>query len=211
MRTSIKNLFAATLTVVTLSTSAFAAAGDNGKNVTVLSEVKNINKIVANGNVEIILIQSPTESVKVYDSYYAKNALVQRENGTLRISSFQKETLTVAVYVSNISTIEANGNASIKTVGKVNFLSLDVKLTDQATANINATTLALYTSVTNNARLTLSGSADEHYAVLGSQAKLNMDQFNSSSTSLNAFNPVIAKVVVKIPATLPIDDFDFSK
>jgi hypothetical protein len=211
MTTSIKNLFAAALILVTISTSAFAASMDTQKNVTVLSEVKNINKIVANGNVEVILVQAPTESVKVYDSYYAKNALVQEENGVLRISSFQKETLTVVVYIRNITAIEANDNAVVKTNGKINLLSLEVNLRDNAVANINTTTIDLYSAVNDNAVLKLSGSADEHYAVLGSKAKLSMDQFNANSSSLNAMNPIIAKVETKKAATLPTDDYDFSK
>lgn len=215
MKTVIKNLLtAAALAIVTLSTSAFAATSDHGKGLTVLNEVKNINKIVATGNVEVIIIQAPTESVKVYDSYYAKNALVQEENGVLRISSFQKNMLTVAVYVRNLSNIEANENAVVRTLGKVNFLSLDVNLKNNATAAIDATTLSLYTSVSDNAKLKLSGATDEHYAVLGVQAKLNMEQFNAGNSSLLAANPVkpvVAKVTVKKAEALPTDDYEYSK
>ncbi len=197
MKTSIKNLFAATLTVITLTTSAFAATDVNDKNVTILNQVKNINKLVVNGNVEVILVQSATESVKVYDTYYSKNALVQQENGVLRISSFQKEKLTVTVYVRNLSTIEANNNSSVKTFGKVSFLTLDVILKDNATADINAKTLELSTTIKDNASLNLSGTSDEYYAVLGSQAKLSMDKFNAVCGSVNSLNPIIAKVTVK--------------
>ncbi len=211
MKNSIKNLFAATLTLVVLSTSAFAATDVKDKNVTVLNQVKNINKIVVNGNVEVILVQAPTESVKVYDSYYSKNALVQQQNGELRISSFQKETLTVAVYVRDLSSIEAANNASIKTYGKVNFLSLSVTLKDNATADLNTNTLNLFTEVKDNANLKLSGETADYYAVLGKQAKINMDLFKADTTSVhNTVTPVVAKAVVKkeklsdLPAS---DDF----
>ena len=86
MKFSIKNLFATALTLVVLTGSAFASTTNPSNNVTVLSQVKNIHKIVVSGNVEVLLIQAPVESVKVYDSYYAKNALVQQQNGELRIS-----------------------------------------------------------------------------------------------------------------------------
>lgn len=214
MTTSIKNLFAAALTVITLSTSAFAATDVKEKNVTVLTQVKNINKIVVSGNVEVILVQAPTESVKVYDSYYSKNALVQQEDGILRISSFQKETLTVAVYVRNLSTIEANNDVKIKTQGKINFLALSVVLKDNATAQINANTVALYTDVNHNASLTLSGSSTDYHAVLGTTAKLNMDGFNADCSTIKASNPVIAKAKVKAKTNvLPVDDdfVDISK
>lgn len=212
MKTSIKTLFAATLALVVLSSSAFASpeVKDNN-NVTVLSQVKNISKIEVKGNVEVILVQAPTESVKVYDSYYSKNALVQQQDGVLRISSFQKETLTVAVYVRNLTAIDAEDNASIRTYGKVNFLSLNIDLRGKATADINASTVNLYTSVKDSANLKLSGNTSEHYAVLGTKAKMSMDQFAADSTSVNTVAPIIAKAVPAretLENIVIADDFD---
>jgi len=200
MKTSIKTLFATALTLVVLTGSAFASTDVKSNNVTVLNQVKNINKIEVNGNVEVILVQAATESVKVYDSYYSKNALVQEKNGVLRISSFQKEKLTVAVYVRELSSIDAADNASVKTFGKVGFVALTINLKDQATANINANTISLTTSVKDNAVLKLSGTTTDHYAVLGSQAKMSMEQFAAENTSVKTIAPVYAKVTtVKAP------------
>ena len=200
MKTSIKTLFATALTLVVLIGSAFASTDVKSNNVTVLNQVKNINKIEVNGNVEVILVQAATESVKVYDSYYSKNALVQEKNGVLRISSFQKEKLTVAVYVRELSSIDVADNASVKTFGKVGFVALTINLKDQATANINANTISLTTSVKDNAVLKLSGTTTDHYAVLGSQAKMSMEQFAAQNTSVKTIAPVYAKVTtVKAP------------
>ncbi len=199
MKTSIKTLFAAALTLVVLTSSAFASTDVKENNVTVLATVKNISKIEVKGNVEVILVQAPVESVKVYDNYYAKNALVQQEDGVLRISSFQKETLTVAVYVRELSTVEASDNAQVKTFGKVNFLSLAIKLNGNATADINASTINLYTSLKDNASLKLTGTTTEYYAVLSSQAKLNMGSFIAENSSVNATATVYAKATIKKP------------
>ncbi|KQC01502.1 GIN domain-containing protein [Pedobacter sp. Hv1] len=196
MKTSIKTLFAAVLTLVVLTSSAFASTDVKSNNVTVLNQVKNISKLEVKGNVDVILVQAPTESVKVNDSYYSKNALVQEKEGVLRISSFEKERLTVTVYVRNLSSIEAGDNATVKTFGKISFLSLDVILKDKATADINATTINLYTSIKDNAKLVLSGSTTEHYAILGSQAKMSMDQFIADNATVNTIAPVYAKVAV---------------
>lgn len=198
MKTSIKNLFAAALTLVVLTSSAFASSTVKENVVTNLTQVKNIQKIIVSGNVEVILVQAATESVKVYDSYYSKNALVQQEDGVLRISSFQKIPLTVAVYVRDLSSIEASDNANIKTVGKMKLLSLDVLLKDKATANINAATVNLYTTVNDEARLQLSGSTNDLYAVLGVQAKMNMDQFSADSTSVKAMAAKYAKTKILV-------------
>ena len=195
MKTSIKNLIASLLTTVVLTSSAFASSDEvkNVNTITVLNQVKNISKLVVSGNVEVFLIQAPIESVKVYDNYYSKNALVQQEQGVLRISSFQKETLKVAVYVNNLSSIQASDNATVKTFGKVSFLSLDVILKDKASADIEANTVSLYTSVKDSASLTLSGATEDHTAVLGSVAKMNMNHFTAASSSVSSIAlPVIA-------------------
>ncbi len=196
MKTSIKTLFAAVLTLVVLTSSAFASSDVKSNNFTVLNQVKNITKLEVKGNVDVILVQASTESVKVNDSYYSKNALVQEKDGVLRISSFEKERLTVTVYVRNLASIEAADNATVNTFGKMSFLSLDVILKDKATANIDATTINLYTSIKDNASLILSGATTEHYAILGSQAKMSMEQFTADSTTVNTIAPVYAKVNV---------------
>lgn len=193
MKTSIKTLFATALTLVVLSTSAFAATDVKNNNVTVLIQIKNITKIEVKGNVEVTLVQAPVESVKVYDSYYAKNALVQQQDGVLRISSFQKETLAVVVYVRDLSAIEASDNTQIKTYGKINFLSLDVKLNGNAIADINASTVSLTSAVKDNASLKLAGSTTDYYAVLSANAKLNMGCFVADNSSVKSAATVIAK------------------
>jgi len=197
MKTSIKNLGLTLLTTVVLTSSAFASVDEqkstNTNQITILNQVKNINKLVVAGNVEVFLIQAPTESVKVYDSYYSKNALVQEEEGVLRISSFQKETLKVAVYVNNLSSIQASDNAAVKTFGKVSFLTLDVILKDKASADITANTINLYTLVKDNASIKLSGSTEDHTALLGSVANMSMNEFAAKSSSISSIaTPIIA-------------------
>lgn len=196
MKTSIKNLFAAALSVLVLTSSAFAATVVKPKQVTVLNQVKNISKIEVRGNVEVILVQAPVESVKVYDSYYAKNALVQQQDDVLRISSFQKETLTVAVYVRNLSSIQAADNATVTTFGKVNFLSLDVVLTGKAKADLNTSTVNLTTVVKDNAILNLSGYTTDLYASMAANANLNLAQFKADCSSVNSIAPVYAKAAI---------------
>lgn len=198
MKTSIKTLIALSLTGLVLTTSAFVSKAADGQTQTVLTDVKKVNKITVSGNVELILVQSADESVKVYNDYYASNALVQQKNGELRISSFNKETLTVIVYVTNLSSVTAADNATVKTYGKFNLLNLDVTLKDKATANLNTNTVSLNANVTDEASLTLSGTTDDYNAVLGSVAKLNMTQFAAESTSIKSQNMSIAKIAAQV-------------
>ena len=198
MKTSIKTLIAVAITAVTLTSSSVIAKAADQNAVTVLSEVKKVNKINVSGNVELILVQSADESVKVNDNYFSKNALVQQKDGELRISSFNKETLTVVVYVTNLSSITASDNATVKTFGKFNTLSLDVNLKDQATATLNTNTISLYTNLTGQSSLTLTGNTTDYSAVMGSVAKVNMAQFAAESTNIQSQNVSIAKTVAPV-------------
>ncbi len=187
MNTSIKNLIAATLTVVVLAGATLTTKA-NDKPVTVLSDVKKVNKINVSGNVELILVQSDDESVKVYDNYYTKNALVQQKDGELRISSYEKQTLTVVVYVSNLSSITASDNATVKTNGKFSALALDVNLNDNAKAILNTNTISLNTNVKGNADLTLTGSTLEYSAVVNNSSKVSMNDFAAESSNIRSQN-----------------------
>ena len=193
MKTSIKTFIAAALTTVVLSTSAFAADKTTEPAVTVLSSIKTFNKIKVSGNVELILVQSPSQSVKVYDNYYSKNALVQQQNGELFISSFASQKLTVVAYVNDLAALTATDNATVSSFGKLSLLSLDVKLVNNASADLNINALNLRTNVGDSSNLTLAGTADEHTAKIESIAKVNMDKFKAATTTIAAKNTVIAK------------------
>lgn len=201
MKTSIKNLIAVTLTLVVLTGSAFTTKADNNT-VTVLTDVKKVNKINVSGNVELILVQSADESVKVYDNYYTKNALVQQKDGELRISSYEKETLTVVVYVSNLSAITASENATVRTHGKFSALGLDVNLNGNAKATLNTNTLSLNTNIKGTAALTLTGSTLDYNGTVNNLSKVNMNDFVAETSSIRSQNVVAASPVTSLPFSI---------
>lgn len=204
MNTSIKNLFAAILTVVISASTPTLVSATTAKKVTVLSEVKKFSKLNIAGNVEVILVQSANQSVQVYDNYYSKNALVQEKNGELRISSFDKETLTVVVYASQLSEITASDNAVVKTYGKFKTLSLDVILKDQAKANLNTNTVDLFAKITGQASLNLTGSTTDYNAVIGTVATMNLDKFYAENSNIQSKSVAVAKT--QSHTALPIAD-----
>ena len=171
MKTTIKNLIAAGITAtVLLGTTVAAKAAIAPAKSTVLSSIKNVNRIAISGNVELILIQDSEESVKVYNDYYANNALVQHENGTLRISSFGTEKLTVVAHVKNLSSITAADQSTIKTYGKFDLLTLNITLKDQAKAAIDVNAVSVTTDISGDAKLNLSGNTEENYTQNASAA-----------------------------------------
>ncbi len=193
MKTSIKNLFAAILTIAISTSAPVLVNATSTKKVTVVGEIKKFNKLNVAGNVEVILVQNANQSVQVYDNYYSKNALVQEKNGELRISSFDKETLTVVVYASQLNEITVSDNAVIKTSGKFSTLSLTVNLKDQSKAILNTNTVDLFANVNGQSSLTLSGKTTEYNALINSVAAINMDKFSAENSSIQSKNTVVAQ------------------
>jgi len=186
MKNSIKTLFAAALTTIILgSASVTANANENNSNYTKLTAVKNISKIKISGNVKLVLVQDAKESVEVYDNYFSKNALVQEQNGELRISSFTTAPLMVVAHVNNLSVIEASNTSSVKTAGNFNLLNLNVVLNDEASADIKTNTVNLKTNMNGTSSLALSGSTENYTAVLGSVAKVKMNDFTAVDTNVS--------------------------
>jgi len=194
MKTSIKNFITSALTLVVLTSASLVSKADNG-NVTVLNDTKKVNTISVAGNVDLILVQSADESVKVYDSYYSKNALVQHKNGELRISSYEKTPLTVVVYVTNLSELNASDNARVRTYGKFSALGLDLNLKDQAKADLNVQAINVNADIKGNADLTLSGYTSEYYGKINQQSKVNLNAFLADSLSIQSDKNAPAKHV----------------
>jgi hypothetical protein len=182
MKTSVKNLFALFTGIILFSNTAALKAAEPVNHITTLRSVKDIRKIVVSGNVNLLLVQDNRESIKVYDKYYSKNALVQQQGGTLRISSFSDRPLSIVVYVKELNAIEANNEAKVRTHGCFRLLNLDVSLKDRASADINAKTVSLFTSVKGASALKIAGTADQHAIEMGDLGNLTMDQFTASET-----------------------------
>src|SRR6476661_7504975 len=115
-------VLAIVLVVITVRPNAAKAAEISGE-VTEFKDVKHINKIQVRGNVEVFINQSTEEGVKVYDEYYKKNAMVQWEDGVLRICSYKNEKLTVLVNVTDLNAIEASGDVKIRSLNKLSSIS----------------------------------------------------------------------------------------
>src|SRR5438270_7022805 len=112
MKKSILTLAIAIVTVLGISQSTFAGNKER-EAVTVLTEIKNICKSEVHGNVELYLSDGVTDQVKVYNKYYSENALVQNQNGVLKISSYKAEKLIVWVTVNNLFNLSVYDNAQV--------------------------------------------------------------------------------------------------
>ena len=170
--------------VIIISSSKRVKAADKAAVVTELKDVKHINKIVAIGNVEVFITQGTKESLKVYDKYYSKNALVQWEAGELRIASFEKKKLTIEVTVNNLSSIEASGQAVVRTMNELSAINLDINLKDYATAQLEAKAVSINSALEGGSKLELSGESESQHLALDGAAQYEATRFTSPTRSM---------------------------
>ncbi len=147
--------------------------------VTVLEKVSKINNIEVHGNVQVYVSDGPADQVKVYNDYYAENALVQSQNGTLRISSYKAEKLVVWVTVNELKSINAYDNAEVSSFGKLAEIELNVNLFDNATANLNLDAYSADVNVNDHAKANLTGAASECNLTYAQAATVNHVNFTA--------------------------------
>lgn len=156
-----------------------AAADHSHDEITTLTTVSNINKIEVHGNVELYLSDGMTDQVKVYNKYYSENALVQSENGVLKISSYKAQKLIVWITVTNLGDLSVYDNAQVKSFGKLSALNLDVKMYDNASAQLNMDAYAVSLKLNGHAKADIEGSITEAELNYDRSASLNTTNLNS--------------------------------
>jgi hypothetical protein len=161
MKTTILTIAIAVSTLFGISQSTYAATRNTQTISTLLTDVSNISEIEVHGNVQLYLSDGTTDKVKVYNNYYAENAMVQDQNGVLRISSYSPEKLVVWVTVSQLAKLTAFDNAEVKTFGKFSTIDLDVKLFNHASAKLDVDTFTTTISLNDRTMADLTGNVTE--------------------------------------------------
>jgi hypothetical protein len=184
-------------TVLGISRSAYAETAKDSQAYTVLAEVSSINQIEVHGNVELYVSDGNSDQVKVYNNYYKESALVQDQNGTLRISSYKTEKLVVWITVTDLRSLAIYDNAQVKSFGKLSAIEFDVKLYNQASAQLNLDAFNASITLNDNAKASLAGNINEgvikynHTSVLnianllsGNVTKTDVDDVKDKSADL---------------------------
>ncbi|GAB2982259.1 hypothetical protein GCM10027049_18510 [Mucilaginibacter puniceus] len=184
MKTTILTLIAAVILTATVSTTK-ATAATTTDHIT-LTGIKNINKIEARGNVEVFVTNGTKDAVKVYDTaYYASNALVQEQNGTLRITNYDKaKKLLVEVTVTDLRNVVAYDNAVIKS-DKLALVDLSVDLYNNAYAGLQLNNYAASINVNDQAKADLSGDVMEYNLTYSYAATVNRTALAAMTTTEN--------------------------
>jgi hypothetical protein len=178
MKTSILTIAIAISSILGLSQSSIAATRQQDE-ITTLTEISHISKIEVHGNVELYLTDGTAEQVKVYDRYYSQSAFVQNKNGVLCISSYKAEKLVVWVTVNDLRSLTVYDNAAVKSFGKLSSLDLDVKLYNNASAQLNMDAFNVSLSLNGRSKADIAGSVANANLYYDNSAFLNITNLSA--------------------------------
>ncbi|HEY9001539.1 MAG TPA: DUF2807 domain-containing protein [Mucilaginibacter sp.] len=180
MKTRIFSLVAIAAVVLGVSNITLAATKDSAANnseVSTVLKVSKISKIEVRGNVELYVTDGSDDQVKVYNRYYSESALIQNNNGTLRISSFADQKLVVWVKAEQLTSIAAYDNAEVKSFGKISPLEMEVTLHDNAYAKLDVEGYSMNITVNNRAKADLAGNVEQCNLKYDHSAYVNSTNF----------------------------------
>lgn len=181
MKAKILTLLVITVVVSGISNFTYAAAKTH-KEIT-LTHIGAINKIEVHGNVEVYISNGNKDEVSVNNNYYAESALVQDDNGILRISSYKAEKLVVYVTASDLRAITAYDNASVKSDGKFSAIELNVNLYNHAYAGLNLDNYAANITVNDQAKADLTGNITEYNLNYSHSSTVNRSELVAMNVS----------------------------
>ena len=190
MKTKILSIILLFVAIAGFSESTYAAT--TNADYTLLKEIKAINKIEVRGNVELFISDNSVEQVKVYNKYYSENALVQYNNGTLRITSYNAEKLIVWVSTDELRTVSVYDNAEVKSFGKLSKIEFDVDLHNNASANLNLDAYRANVKLNDHAKAELSGTATEFGLTANANTTVVKNDFKAENFIDNKVNAVTA-------------------
>jgi len=190
MKTKILSIILLFAVMAGFSKSTYAATIN--AEYTLLKEIKAINKIEVRGNVELFISDNPVEQVKVYNKYYSENALVQYNNGILRITSYNAEKLIVWVSTDDLRAISVYDNAEVKSFGKLSKIEFNVDLHNNASVNLNLDAYSANLTLNDHAKAELSGNATEFGLSANSNTTVVKNDFKAEHIADNKINTVKA-------------------
>ena len=164
-----------------ISTTTYAATSSKEEVSTVLTDVSNISEIEVHGNVQVYLTSASDDKVKVYNNYYADNALVQEESGVLRITSYSTDKQVVWVNVKNLSKLTVYDDAAVKSFGKFSAIDLNVTLFGDAVAQLDMDAFSASFTVTGHSKADLSGSVANGTLAYTGGALVNTSELAATS------------------------------
>ena len=183
MKTLTKSVIATVLSVIVLTSSAMTTLASD--EVKVVTTENTFNKIWVSGNVKLILTQGKKDAVKVDEHFNAEKTSITTVGNTLYVNTTESEVVTIHVTAQDIFRIQAAGNSEVITSNKFDVKYLQVFLSQSAKAKINTRAGSLYTVVSDDAKLKMTGLAGEHTLVASNMNNVKFNDFVSFDKGQN--------------------------
>jgi hypothetical protein len=178
------------LFMITVGNRSFAANSGNAQQYTELTWINNFYKVEVHGNVQLHLVSGEKSKVEMSGTYYDHNALVQVEDGVLRITCYRKERLDVWVTVNDLHALSAYDNVLVQTEGKFSDLELYVELFNNAKADLDLDCCSANIKLSDRSIANISGRAIESELVSNYGATLNSTNFSANEISKERIAPM---------------------
>jgi hypothetical protein len=188
-----------------LTTTTFALTPGGNPETTKLTWLSKFYKIEVHGNVRLHLLQGEKNAVEMRGTYFDHNALLQVDNGVLRITCYRTECLDVWVTVYDLSAIAAYDNVKLDTYGKLSVIELDVELFNKAKASLNLDCFSTHIKLNDSALADLSGYAMEGNLEVNYASTLSSSNFVADQVSRKRLAPV-QQAPVRYNAQIENDD-----
>lgn len=182
MKTTFLKTAALLLMMLTAEKKSFAVNSEKRQEITELTWISNFSKIEVHGNVQLHLLSGEKNKVEMSSTYYDHNALVQVENGVLRITCYRTQRLNVWVTVNNLRALSAYDNVLVQTEGRFSVLDLDVDLFNKAKADLYLNCLCTNIKLNDRSMADISGTAMESDMTVNYASTLNSTDFLADQT-----------------------------
>jgi len=176
--------------ILTVTNNSFATYSGNRREYTDLNWITNFYKIEVHGNVQLHLISGEKTKVEMNSNYYSNNALVQVDNGILRITCYRTQRLNVWVTVNDLSALSAYDNVIVQTEGKFSSLEFDVELFNKAKADLDLDCCSANIMLNDHSIANISGNAMQSDLATNYAATLNSANFLADQLSCSRVAPV---------------------
>jgi hypothetical protein len=188
-----KTTFLKIATVLLLAGTAgksIAATPGKQPTSTVFSWITSFSKIEIHGNVHVHLLSGENTKVEMDGNYFNHSALVQVENGILRITCYKAERLNVWITLDDLREIAAYDNVLVDTQGKFSSIDLDVELYNKAKASMDLDCFCTHIKLNDESIADISGTAMESDLAVNYASTLNSTGFFADQISRKRMDPV---------------------
>ncbi|MCO4294809.1 DUF2807 domain-containing protein [Solitalea sp. MAHUQ-68] len=167
MKTLSKLIALACVASMTFLWTGNALAADHSKKMQTTYQLKDFSKISVHGNVRVLISNADKNQLSVLskESLVNKKLRFEVKNGELQIISTADactEAPIVLLNTCNLTSITADGNASIESPKTFNALELSVDLAGGSSADLDLDVFALTSKVLEGSSIMVKGSADTH-------------------------------------------------